>query len=96
VSTHQSSAPRTAAPLEESVLAPLPGDLYGYEQVLPVEDQAVLLRLREWKSRKSRSTSTCRLGSSATGTRHGPLVRPLSRPRLHETRHETNCSKGMA
>ena len=25
--------------------------------------------------------------------RHGPLVRPLSRPRLHETRHETNCSR---
>jgi glutaryl-CoA dehydrogenase len=51
VTAHQSSAPRTASSVGEPVLAPLVGDLYGYEQMLPVEDQAVLLRLREWLQR---------------------------------------------
>ncbi|GAC1332537.1 MAG: hypothetical protein NVSMB13_21240 [Mycobacteriales bacterium] len=52
MTAHQSSAPRTAALVGEPVLAPLPGDLYGYEQLLPAEDQAVLLRLREWLQRE--------------------------------------------
>ena len=52
MTAHQSSAPRTAAVDGEAVLEPLPGDLYGYEQVLPAEDQAVLLRLREWLQRE--------------------------------------------
>ncbi len=44
----QSTAPRTPEPEGDAVLEPLPGDLYGYEQMLPPEDQAVLLRLRAW------------------------------------------------
>ena len=54
MTAHQSSAPRTAASASvgEPVLAPLVGDLYGYEQMLPAEDQAVLLRLREWLQRE--------------------------------------------
>ena len=43
MTVHQSSAPRTASSVGEPVLAPLVGDLYGYEQMLPAEDQAVLL-----------------------------------------------------
>ncbi len=35
-----------------AVLERLPGDLYGYEQMLPAEDQEVLLRLREWLQRE--------------------------------------------
>jgi glutaryl-CoA dehydrogenase len=42
------TAPRTPAPSGPGVLEPLPGDLYGYEQMLPPEDQEVLLRLRRW------------------------------------------------
>ncbi len=47
-----STAPRTAPPPAAGVLAPLPGDLYGYEQMLPVEDQEVLARLRDWLQRE--------------------------------------------
>ena len=49
------TAPRTAsptAPADPVVLAPLVGDFYGYEQMLPSEDQEVLLRLREWLQRE--------------------------------------------
>jgi len=42
------TAQRTAAPENPGNLPPLPGDLYGYEQMLPAEDQDVLLRLRGW------------------------------------------------
>ena len=46
------TAPRTQAPEGPALLDPLPGDLYGYEQMLPPEDQEVLLRLREWLQRE--------------------------------------------
>ncbi len=52
MTAHESPAPRTAAPAGKGALAPLPGDLYGYEQMLPPEDQEVLLRLREWLQRE--------------------------------------------
>jgi glutaryl-CoA dehydrogenase len=42
------TAPRAPAPSGPSILEPLPGDFYGYEQMLPPEDQEVLLRLRQW------------------------------------------------
>ena len=48
----QATAPRTPEPSGPAVLEPLPGDLYGYEQMLPAEDQEVLLRLREWLQRE--------------------------------------------
>ncbi len=48
MTTSQSTAPRTPEPEGDAVLAALPGDLYGYEQMLPPEDQTVLLRLRDW------------------------------------------------
>jgi len=46
------TAERTHPPEGPSVLTPLPGDLYGYELMLPPEDQEVLLRLREWLQRE--------------------------------------------
>ena len=47
-----STAPRTPVPAGPAVLPALPGDLYGYEQMLPPEDQQVLARLREWLARE--------------------------------------------
>jgi len=64
VTAHQSSAPRTAVSAGEPVLAPLVGDLYGYEQMLPVEDQAVLLRLREWLQREVAPVANARWSAS--------------------------------
>ncbi len=46
------TATRTPEPTGPAVLARLLGDLYGYEQMLPAEDQQVLLRLREWLQRE--------------------------------------------
>jgi len=46
------TAQRTPTPPGPGVLSPLPGDLYCYEQMLPVQDQQVLLRLREWLQRE--------------------------------------------
>ena len=46
------TAPRTPAPSGPALLEPLPGDLYGYEQMLPQEDQEVLQRLRGWLARE--------------------------------------------
>ncbi len=46
------TAPRTPTPSGPGVLEPLPGDLYGYEQMLPEADQQVLRRLREWLQRE--------------------------------------------
>ena len=46
------TAPRTPEALGADVLEQLPGDLYGYEHMLPAEDQQVLLRLREWLHRE--------------------------------------------
>jgi glutaryl-CoA dehydrogenase len=46
------TAPRTAATTDQAVLPRLVGDFYGYEQMLPAEDQEVLLRLREWLQRE--------------------------------------------
>ena len=52
VPSSATTAPRTAEPSGPALLEPLPGDLYGYEQMLPQEDQEVLLRLREWLQRE--------------------------------------------
>ena len=50
--SEQVTAPRTAPTTDEAVLPRLEGDFYGYEQMLPAEDQEVLLRLRTWLQRE--------------------------------------------
>ena len=40
--TPSSTAPRTAVTDGPDVLPALPGDLYGYEQMLPTQDQQVV------------------------------------------------------
>ncbi|GAC1607700.1 MAG: hypothetical protein NVS3B26_01860 [Mycobacteriales bacterium] len=46
------TAPRTPVTPGPDVLPALPGDLYGYEQMLDVEDQRVLADLRNWLQRR--------------------------------------------
>ena len=46
------TAPRTPVTPGLDVLPALPGDLYGYEQMLDVEDQRVLADLRTWLERR--------------------------------------------
>jgi glutaryl-CoA dehydrogenase len=46
------TAPRTPETPGPAVLPALPGDLYGYEQMLDVEDQRVLADLRAWLQRR--------------------------------------------
>ena len=46
------TAPRTPKTPGPDVLPALPGDLYGYEQMLDVEDQRVLADLRDWLRRR--------------------------------------------
>ena len=46
------TAPRTPEAPGPDVLPPLAGDLYGYEQMLDVEDQRVLADLRDWLRRR--------------------------------------------
>ena len=48
------AAPRTPEAPGSDVLEQLSGDLYGYEHMLPAEDQRVILRLREWLHREIR------------------------------------------
>ena len=50
--SEQVTAPRTAPTTNEAVLPRLVGDFYGYEQMLPAQDQEVLLRLRTWLQRE--------------------------------------------
>jgi glutaryl-CoA dehydrogenase len=50
--TTPDSAPRTVDAPGSDVLEQLPGDLYGYEHMLPAGDQQVLMRLREWLHRE--------------------------------------------
>ncbi len=47
-----STAPRTQDAPGADVLPPLPGDLYGYEQMLDLADQRVLADLRAWLQRR--------------------------------------------
>ena len=68
------AAERTPVPEGPGVLEPLPGDLYGYEQMLPAEDQQVLLRLREWLEREVRPIAND-FWARAEFPHH--LVRPL-------------------
>jgi len=49
---HPATAQRTVQQPGPAVLEALPGDIYGYELMLPPEDQEVLLRLREWLQRE--------------------------------------------
>ena len=62
---------RTPSPPGPAVLPPLPGDLYGYEQLLPVEDQEVLLRLREWLAREAEAGSDVAGPLATTARRDG-------------------------
>lgn len=48
----ETTAPRTPQTPGPAVLPALPGDLYGYEQMLDVEDQRVLADLRSWLQRR--------------------------------------------
>jgi len=79
---HPATAQRTVQQPGPAVLEALPGDIYGYELMLPPEDQEVLLRLREWLQREvapiasgpapSSRTTWCRCsatsGSSGSAT----------------------------
>ncbi len=47
-----STAPRTPVADGPDVLPPLAADLFGYEQMLPPEDQRVLANLRSWLARE--------------------------------------------
>ena len=58
------TAARTATPSGPALLEPLPGDLYGYEQMLPEEDQRVLLRLRGWLQREVAPVANARWAAS--------------------------------
>jgi glutaryl-CoA dehydrogenase len=58
------TAARTPVPSGPAVLEPLAGDLYGYEQMLPEEDQRVLLRLREWLQREVAPVANARWAAS--------------------------------
>jgi glutaryl-CoA dehydrogenase len=66
VPSHSASATaaRTPAPTGPALLEPLPGDLYGYEQMLPEDDQRVLLRLREWLQREVAPVANARWSAS--------------------------------
>jgi alkylation response protein AidB-like acyl-CoA dehydrogenase len=46
------TAPRTPDAPGPDILPALAGDLYGYEQMLPPEDQRVLANLRSWLQRE--------------------------------------------
>ncbi len=46
------TAPRTVVTPGPDLLPALPGDLYGYEQMLDVEDQRILADLRDWLARR--------------------------------------------
>ena len=52
-----STAPRTQDVLGPDVLPVLAGDLYGYEQMLDLEDQRVLADLRSWLQRRVAPTA---------------------------------------
>ena len=67
VASHSASATaaRTPTPSGPALLEPLPGDLYGYEQMLPEEDQRVLLRLRGWLQREVASVANARSSASS-------------------------------
>jgi len=68
------------------VLPQLPGNLYGYEQMLTVESQEVLLQLRKWLARgadrerpvgapASVRTPTCLVGPGRRGRARSGVFR---------------------